>query len=102
MSQHTKEPWILGTKGMERGKILAHSTHPRSHRRRKAMNYQIPKSEQENFISVYWQMLREIESNTDPKKDILNKHLVDGAYRLLNRAGICDNKPCWSQEKGNE
>jgi hypothetical protein len=24
MSEHTKEPWILGTKGMEKGKILAH------------------------------------------------------------------------------
>lgn len=34
--------------------------------------------------SIYWQMLVEIESRTDPKKDILDKHLVEGAYRHWN------------------
>ena len=53
------------------------------------MNYQIPENEISNFISVYWQMLREIEAANDP----LNKHLVKGAYGLLNRCNITDVQP---------
>ena len=65
------------------------------------MNYQIPEEEMENFISVYWQMLGVIESNTDQNKDILDKHLVEGAYRVLARAGVIDKKPRW-MKKANQ
>ena len=60
------------------------------------MNYHIPEEEVENLLSVYWQLLGEVETNTNPDKDILNKYLVEGAYRVLNRAGILRNaKPRW-------
>ncbi len=59
------------------------------------MKYQIPDSEVENLLSVYWQLLAEVESRTDPKKDVLNKLLVEGAYKVLIRAGIVDQKPRW-------
>lgn len=62
------------------------------------MNYNIPKKEMENFISVYWQLLREVEENTEPDKDILNKLLVEGGYNVLNRAGICQHRPRWERE----
>lgn len=35
--------------------------------------------------SIYWQMLMEIESTTNPEKDILNKSLVEGAMRHWNK-----------------
>ena len=60
-------------------------------------SYNIPKNENENLLSVYWQMLREIESHTDPKKDPTNAILVEGAYRVLNRCGIHDGKPRWKE-----
>ena len=62
------------------------------------MNYEIPENEQDNFISVFWQMLGELESRTDPEKDILDKHLVEGAYTLLNRSNIIQEKPRWLKE----
>jgi len=56
----------------------------------------IPENENDNFLSIYWQMLGEIESHTDPEKDVLNKILVEGAYKVLHRSGIYTNtKPRW-------
>jgi len=62
------------------------------------MKYEIPENEVENFISVYWQMLAEIESRTDPKKDILNALLVEGAYKVLDRSGIIKRVPRWKKD----
>ena len=64
------------------------------------MKYEIPDDEVENIISVYWQMLAEIEGRTDPKKDILNARLVEGAYTVLARAGIIQGAPRWDQDNG--
>jgi hypothetical protein len=38
----------------------------------------------ENTLDVYWEMLMQMESHTDPKKDILNKDLVERAYKNWN------------------
>lgn len=46
----------------------------------------------ENTTDIYWQMLMEIESRTNPERDILNKLLVEGAYRNWNRLHP-DRKP---------
>lgn len=46
----------------------------------------------DNTLSVYWQMLGEIESKTNPEKDILNRCLVEGAYRHWNKL-FPSNKP---------
>jgi len=54
-------------------------------------NTQIPKKEVENILSVYWQMLREIEVHCND--DVFKKHLVDSAYEVLNRCKITDTKP---------
>jgi len=59
------------------------------------MNYKIPDNEVENLLSVYWQLLGEVEGKTEPKKDILNARLVEGAHNVLNRAGITDSRPRW-------
>lgn len=56
------------------------------------MKYEIPDSEVENFISVYWQLLRTVEQECC-EGDMLNQILVEGAYRLLNRSGITDARP---------
>lgn len=58
---------------------------------------EIPKHEMANFISVFWQMLGEIEANTDPKKDALNKILVEGAYNVLRRSNITDQQARWNR-----
>jgi hypothetical protein len=38
----------------------------------------------ENTEYLFWQMLRVIESDTNPEKNILNKCLVEGAYKHWN------------------
>jgi len=62
------------------------------------MNYKIPDNEVENILSVYWQMMREIECHTNPEKDPLNALLIEGAYKVLNRAGIHDGQPRWKKK----
>jgi hypothetical protein len=62
------------------------------------MNYKIPKTEVENLISVYWQMLGELEAKAENEKNQLDIKLVEGAYRVLNRAGITDAKPRWLRD----
>jgi|GEM_PF-2707039 len=64
------------------------------------MNYEIPDNEKENVLSVFWQMLREIEDNTDPKHDVLNANLVMGGYAVLNRIGAAQARPAWEQPPG--
>ena len=61
------------------------------------MNYNIPDNEKENLLSVYWQMLMELESKTDPSKDTYEKNLIEGAFKLLHRCGCIPvtNKPFW-------
>ena len=61
------------------------------------MKYEIPDREKKNILSVYWQMLREIECHTNPAKDTFNAGLVEAAYEVLNRCGIHDGKPRWKQ-----
>lgn len=61
--------------------------------------YKIPEDEIDNFVSVYWQMLAELEARIDPDKDVLDRRLVEGAYRVLNRSGIFPNaKPRWKHD----
>lgn len=52
-------------------------------------------AEQENILDIYWQMLSEVESKIDHKKDALGKIMVEGAYNTLNRIGFTDNRPRW-------
>jgi len=61
------------------------------------MNYQIPEKEVENILSAYWQLLSEVECKTNPVKDPSNKVLVEGAYNILNRAGISKERPRWEK-----
>lgn len=63
------------------------------------MNYQIPDDEKESTLSLFWQMLRQIESKTCPDKDPLDALLVTGAYNLLNRIGATDARPGWEPPK---
>lgn len=58
----------------------------------------IPDSEMPNILSVYWQMMKELESRIDPEKDSIDKHLVNGAYKVLNRSGICNHRPIWENK----
>lgn len=51
----------------------------------------IPEKETENVLSMYWQMLRELEAHRG--RDIGTKLIIDGAYKVLNRCGVTDAKP---------
>lgn len=57
----------------------------------------IPEEEHENLLSVYWQMLTELEAHCDPVKDPGRALIVEGGFRILNRAGIHDGKPRWKK-----
>lgn len=54
----------------------------------------------ENTESIYWQMLRTIESNTNPNKDVLNKILVESAYNHWNTTHPNNKpmKPSWIKD----
>ncbi len=56
----------------------------------------IPENEQENFIHVYWQMLRALEEDGN-HNDPWIKNLVEGGYNVLNRAGITKGRPTWEK-----
>jgi hypothetical protein len=64
----------------------------------------IPDDEVENILDIYWQMLVQLESNVNPRDDILDKRLVEAAYIVLNRVGEktqhhnCKLKPRWLEE----
>lgn len=60
--------------------------------------YNIPEDEVENVLSVYWSMLRVLESRTI-ESDVITKMLVDDAYTLLNRINATDARPVWEFEK---
>lgn len=53
-----------------------------------------------NTQDLFWQMLREIESNTDPKNDVLNKMLVEAAYKHWNKNNPENRplKPRWNRK----
>ena len=59
------------------------------------MNYEIPDNEVKNILSVYWQMLRELEGYTNPSTNKGNSQLVEAAYKVLRRAGIHDGHARW-------
>jgi hypothetical protein len=57
----------------------------------------IPENEQDNFVSLLWQILLEVESSTG-SRDFHKKTLVEGGYKLLHRCGHFKNmQPCWAQ-----
>jgi len=60
------------------------------------MNFEIPEEEVENILSIYWQLLRELETKVTPD-NVLDKMLVDSAYTVLNRSGISDVRPRWEK-----
>ena len=61
--------------------------------------YKIPDNEMDNMVSVYWQMLRELESRIDPDKDIMDKILVEGAFNILNRCNVTKSRPIWERKE---
>lgn len=55
----------------------------------------------DNTKDLFWQMLREIEEHCDPKKDILNKLLVEAAYKHWNKChpnNHCPPEPRWNRK----
>lgn len=58
----------------------------------------IPEKEVENVLSVYWQMLREIEGQAHSDKDPYKRLLVVGAYSVLNRIGFTTHRPVWENK----
>lgn len=58
----------------------------------------VPYSELDNALNLMWVLLREVEENTDPEKDILNAREVEAAYRILRRIGYTNANPRWVSE----
>lgn len=54
--------------------------------------------DQDDVLHILWQLLIEVQANTDPKKDILNKVLVEGAYNVLNNIGYTKARPRWERQ----
>lgn len=50
-----------------------------------------------NLIELFWQMLRTIESHTNPQENILDKIQVEDAYKLWNRINKQNLKPRWQE-----
>lgn len=57
----------------------------------------IPKAEQGNVLSMFWSMLREQEEQAYESKNRLDRHMVESAYLVWNRATGDDLKPRWSK-----
>lgn len=55
----------------------------------------VPQHEIENALGMLWILLREVEENTDPAKDILNARDVEATYRILKRIGYTKANPRW-------
>ncbi len=55
----------------------------------------------EDLFDIYWQLLNAIEMHTDPKEDILNKLLVESAYKVVNRHGLSKHTPRWNNKLTN-
>jgi len=58
----------------------------------------IPEDEQQNVLDVLWVLLSNVESKTDPKKSVLDKLEVEGAYNLLNRIKFTHHRPRWEKK----
>lgn len=50
---------------------------------------------QEGVIGSFWQMLRQLESSADDKKNMLEKHFVEGWYAQWNEMTGDDKQPMW-------
>lgn len=61
--------------------------------------YNIPPEEVTNVVSVFWQMMRELESETNSKKDLGKRVLVEGAYNVANRINLTPERPTWEKKK---
>lgn len=51
----------------------------------------IPRDEQNNVLSVFWIMLKEIESIGESNQDVYLKTITNGAYNLLGRMEYTKN-----------
>ena len=60
----------------------------------------IKRDEWNNIKHMLWVLLRTVESDTDPKKDIFKKMDVEGGYRLVKRLFDCDPDlaPHWEKK----
>jgi len=63
------------------------------------VDYKIPENEVENVVSVFWQMLMQIESRTKPGRNTLDVHLVEGGYAIMQRCGVTTAVPRWAQNQ---
>ena len=65
-----------------------------------APQHPIPENEQDNFVSLFWQMLVEMEGQVENLH--LDRHkvtLVEGGYKILHRCCHFKNSnPRWAQE----
>lgn len=61
--------------------------------------HSIPESEQENVLSIYWQLLGECEALADNENDAMLQRLVEGAFRQWNVVTGQDHVPRWISRK---
>ena len=58
----------------------------------------ISEYDMEDLLSVYWQMMKKIESSTDPVANWMDAAVVVGAYNVLNRIGLSSHRPRWEEK----
>lgn len=59
----------------------------------------IPKNEQENILSGFWDLLGEVEQNADNENSPVTKHMVEEYYKLWNRVTGQNHEPRWITRK---
>ena len=65
-----------------------------------ATQHPIPENEQDNLVSLLWQMMVELEGQvTNVRKDSHKVTLVEGGYKILHRCGHFKNvHPRWAKD----
>lgn len=59
----------------------------------------IKKEYQEEMISMFWVLMRTVESNADCTGHILDKRDVECAYETWNKVTGDNKKPVWEERK---
>lgn len=59
----------------------------------------VPEDQQENFIHMYWIILRTVEEAVRDSGDVLTKGDVEAAYRVWNSVTGDEHKAAWENTK---
>lgn len=71
---------------------------PRDTKGKSTKSRLIPKDREEDVLYMFGQLLSALESKVNPRDDMLDKHLVNSAYNVLNDIGYTTHRPPWEKK----